>query len=457
MIDPVRHAQDHRLALRQQRVSRFTRPVQDFIATETAGGIVLLIAAVIALVWANSPWEHTYHDLLEHHLLIDIGIWSLDASLHFWVNDAAMVVFFFVVGLEIKREAVVGELSDLRRVIVPIAGAIGGMIVPAAIFSMLVMGDAGASGWGIPIATDIAFALGVLAVVGKRVPFSLRVMLLALAIVDDIGGIIVIAVFYTSELAFMPLGLAVGMLALALVLRQSGVWYLPIYVAIGVVAWAATIESGIHPTIVGVLLGLLAPWKAWYREEGFTDLARHEVQKFEEAQRADDDHLAHDQRMHALRQIRFLTDRSIAPLDRLEHELQPLVAFVIVPIFAFANAGVPVGISTIGEALTAPVALGVFFGLFVGKPIGIFAGIWVAVRLGATLPAGVRWPGIIGIGILGGIGFTVSLLITELSFTDALLITEAKLGIIFASALAGVLGFLLLRMVYPPTPTEADD
>ncbi len=457
MIDPLRHAQDRRLALRRARVNRFTRPIQEFIATETAGGLVLLVAAIVALIWANSPWSHHYHDLLHHHLSIDIGIWRLDETLHFWINDAAMVVFFFVVGLEIKREAVVGELSDLRRVIVPIAGAMGGMLVPALIFTALVAGNPGSSGWGIPLATDIAFALGVLAVVGKRVPFSLRVMLLALAIVDDIGGVIVIALFYTSELSFLPLGLAIGMLGLALVFRQSGVWYLPIYVAIGVVAWAATVDSGIHPTIVGVLLGILAPWKAWYREEGFTRLARREVERFEGASHSSDNGLAHDQKTHALRQLHFLTNHAIAPLDRLEHELQPLVAFVIVPVFAFANAGVTIDPDTIGAALTAPVTLGVFFGLLLGKPLGIFIGIWLVVRAGATLPTGVNWLGVLGTGILGGIGFTVSLLITELSFTEEHLIVDAKLGIISASALAGIIGFLVLRLVYPPGRPEADD
>lgn len=457
MLEPLAHALDPLTAKRRQRVDRFTRPVQQFIATETAGGIVLLIAAVIALIWANSPWDHSYHEILEHHFAVDLGFWSLDRSVHFWINDAAMVIFFFVVGLEIKRETVIGELSDPRRVIVPIMGAVGGMVAPALIFTLLVAGGAGAGGWGIPLATDIAFALGVLAVVGKRVPFGLRVMLLALAIVDDIGGIIVIAIFYTSELALGPLALAGGLLVLAILLRHYGVWYLPVYIALGVVAWGATVSSGIHPTIVGVLLGVLAPWRAWYSEEGFTELARDEIQRFDEASRSHDEEFAHEQKTHALRQLGFLSNRSIAPLDRLEHELQPLVAFVIVPVFAFANAGVSMSVSTLGDALTAPVALGVFFGLLVGKPLGIFIAVWATVRLGAKLPTGVTWPAVIGMGALGGIGFTVSLLITELSFTDEQLLTDAKLGILFASALAGIIGFLLLRRVYPPLPEEADD
>jgi len=455
-LEPFAHAQDPRTAQRRQRVERFTRPVQQFIATETAGGVVLLVAAVIALIWANSPWSHSYHELLEHHFLIDLGFWRLDESVHFWINDAAMVIFFFVVGMEIKREAVVGELSDIRRVVVPIMGAIGGMIVPAVIFTLIVRGGEGAGGWGIPLATDIAFALGVLAVVGKRVPFGLRVMLLALAIVDDIGGIIVIAIFYTSDLALGPLALAGGLLILALLLRRNGVWYLPVYIALGVVAWAATVSSGIHPTIVGVLLGILTPWRAWYSEDGFTELARGELEHFDEAERSADPEFAHERKRHALHQLRFLTDRSIAPLDRLEHELQPLVAFVIVPVFAFANAGVSMSVVTLGDAVTAPVALGVFFGLLVGKPLGIFVAVWLTVRTGAQLPTGVTWPAVFGMGTLAGIGFTVSLLITQLSFTDAGLLTDAKLGILFASALAGVLGFLILRRVYPPLPDEID-
>lgn len=456
MLESSTHAQDPRIAQRRQRVDRFTSPVQAFIATETAGGVVLLAAAIFALIWANSPWEHTYHEILDHHFAFDLGFWGLDRPVHFWINDAAMVVFFFVVGLEIKREAVVGELSDPRRVIVPIVGALGGMMAPGIIYSLIVAGREGAGGWGIPLATDIAFAVGVLTVVGGRVPFGLRVMLLALAIVDDIGGIIVIAIFYTSELALTPLAITAGLLGLMFVLRQSGIWYLPLYIILGVVAWAFTVQSGIHPTIVGVVLGLLAPWRPWYSEEGFGQLARDEVQRFEEASRSHDEEFAHEQKTHAVRQLGFLANRAIAPLDRIEHELAPMVAFIIVPIFAFANAGVSVSPDTLSDAVKAPVALGVFFGLLIGKPLGIFTAMWITVRFGAKLPTGVNWMGVVGMGILGGIGFTVSLLITELSFTDEQLLTDAKLGIIFASALAGIVGFLMLRRVYPPLPDSAE-
>jgi len=440
--------QDPRLGERRRRVDQFVRPVQLFISRETAGGVVLLVGALIALVWANSPWSDSYHDLLEQRLSVDLAVWSLEGSLHFWINDAAMVLFFFVVGLEIKRQAVIGELSDLRRVVVPIAAAFGGMIVPALIFTAVVAGGEGAGGWGIPIATDIAFAIGVLALVGPRVPLGLRVMLLALAIVDDIGGIVVIAIFYTSELALAPLGLAAGTLVAAYVLRQSGVWYLPIYFGLGAIGWAATVESGIHPTIMGVLLGLLAPWKAWYREEGVADLVAHELARFRESSDSQDQDEGAEQRALALRSLATLSQRAIAPLDHLEHQLQPLVAFVIVPIFAFANAGVAVDMATLGETAMAPVTLGVFLGLLLGKPIGIIIATWLIVRAGARLPAGVNWAGVAGVGVLAGIGFTVSLLITELSYTDAALLTEAKLGILAASAVAGLLGYLVLKRIY---------
>ncbi|GMU40735.1 MAG: Na(+)/H(+) antiporter NhaA [Chloroflexota bacterium] len=442
------------LAARRQRVDRFVRPIQSFINTETAGGVVLLVAALIALVWANSPWSHSYHEVLEHHIAVDLGFWSLDKSVHFWINDVLMVIFFFVVGLEIKREAVVGELSDVRRVIVPIVAAIGGMVAPALIFTLIVAGGDGAGGWGIPIATDIAFAIGVLTVVGTRVPFGLKVMLLALAIVDDIGGIIVIAIFYTSDLALMPLAATAGLLVLAYTFRQLGVWYIPLYVAIGVMGWIATYESGIHPTIIGVLLGLLAPWKAWYQESGFAVLAEREIERWREASESHDHETAHEEKLGAAVTLQALANQAISPLDRFEHQLAPLAAFIIVPVFAFANAGVSLSMDTLSEAVKAPVALGVFFGLLIGKPLGIFIATWLVVRAGAKLPTGVTWPAVIGMGSLGGIGFTVSLLITELSFTDEHLITDAKLGILFASALAGIIGFLMLKSIYGGPKTE---
>ncbi len=392
-------------------------PVQRFIATETSGGVVLLGGLALALGWANSPWAEGYHHLLDQHIRIDLGVWSLDEDVHFWLSDALMTVFFFVVGLEIKREVVAGELAQFRQAVIPIAGAIGGMALPALIYVAMLRGGPGSQGWGVPVATDIAFALGVLMLAGSRVPFALKVMLLALAITDDVGGILIIAIFYSDGLAVGALALAGAILLLCYVLRRAGIWYLPMYVALGVVGWAATLESGIHPTIFGVALGLLTPWQA-----------RRPVGAIEVPAEA-------------------------SPLERLEKALDPISAFLIAPLFAFANAGVAVDPGTLGEALRAPVAQGIFLGLILGKPLGILLAIRLAVASGARLPEGVGWGSILGLGIVAGIGFTVALFIAGLSFEEAELLTDAKLGIFAASLVAGILGWTVLRLVHAPRAT----
>ncbi len=399
---------------RRTAVRLIRGPVQRFIATETSGAVILLGGLAIALGWANSPWAEGYHHLLEQHIRVDLGMWSIDKDVHFWLSDALMTVFFFVVGLEIKREVVAGELAHLRQAVIPIAGAIGGMALPALIYLAMVRGGPGSQGWGVPVATDIAFALGVLMLAGSRVPFALKVMLLALAITDDIGGILIIAIFYSDGLAVGALALAGAILLLCYVLRRAGVWYLPVYVALGVVGWAATLESGIHPTIFGVALGLLTPWQA-----------RRPVGAIEVPAEA-------------------------SPLERLEKALNPISAFLIAPLFAFANAGVAVDASTLSEALRAPVAQGIFLGLILGKPLGILLAIRIAVALGARLPEGVGWGSITGLGIVAGIGFTVALFIAGLSFEEAGLLTDAKLGILAASLVAGILGWTMLRLVHAP-------
>jgi NhaA family Na+:H+ antiporter len=438
-----------RLHLRRQRVGEMIRPVSQFIATESASGILLLIGAIIALAWVNSPWSHSYHEVLDHHILVSLGFWELDAPIHFWVNDVLMVLFFFLVGLEIKREAVLGELSELRRVIVPIAGAIGGMILPALIFTVIVAGREGAGGWGIPVATDIAFAVGVLTVVGSRVPFSLRVTLLALAIADDIGGILIIAIFYATNLQVWALAAVAGVLAICYLLRQSGIWYLPIYFVLGLVGWVFMLESGVHATILGVALGLLAPWRPWQPANGFVERMRQLGARFDTAHGSKE---SEEERVSvALEMAREARDH-VSPLDRLSRDLQPVVAFGIAPLFALANSGVPVDPDTLGAAMTSPVMLGVFFGLLVGKPVGIFVAIRLAVMAGAKLPDGIGWSAILAMGFVAGIGFTVALFVTELSYTNAALLTDAKLGIIFASLLSGILGFLALRIVFRAAP-----
>ncbi len=445
---------DLALHRRRQTVDRLTRPVQRFIATEISGGLLLLLGLMVALAWANSPWEDAYHRLLGHHLALDLGFWGIDEPLEFWVNDVLMTIFFFVVGLEIKREAVAGELASLRHAVVPLAGAAGGMAVPALLYLAIVRGGPGADGWGVPVATDIAFALGVLMLAGSRVPFGLKVLLLGLAIADDVGGILIIAIFYSDGIAVGPLALAGGTLVLCVALRQSGIWYLPLYWVIGAVGWAATLESGIHPTIFGVALGLLAPWQSWRPQAGFIGRMRALVARVREAYDPETQQATHEEQVAVSLAMADEAYAHVSPLDRLQKALSPFSAYVIAPLFAFANAGIPVDPSTLGDALRSPVAQGVFLGLVVGKPLGIVLAIRLAVTLGARLPAGVGWGSVVGVGAVAGIGFTVALFIAGLSFDNAALLTDAKLGILGASITAGVVGWLLLYLLDVP-PREA--
>ena len=442
-----------RLHARRGRVDRLIQPVSKFIATESASGIVLLIGAAIAMAWVNSPSGPSYHELLEHHISLSLGFWTLDEPFHFWVNDVLMVFFFFLVGLEIKREAMIGELSELRRVVVPIIGAVGGMVAPALIFTILVAGREGHHGWGIPVATDIAFAVGVLTLAGSRVPFGLRVTLLALAIVDDIGGILVIAIFYATGIQVWALAVVAVILLVCYLLRQSGIWYLPLYFILGALGWVAMRESGVHTTILGVALGLLAPWRAWRPEEGFVETMHRLVDRFQRSGANPHD----EERVTVALELAAEARDQVSPLDRLVRDLQPLVAFGIAPLFAFANSGVPVDPGTLGAALTSPVTLGVFFGLLIGKPVGIFLAIRLAVLFGARLPSGVGWGGVVAMGIVSGVGFTVALFVTELSYESETLLTDAKLGIIFGSIAAGVIGWLALRIAFAHSPEVAEE
>jgi Na+:H+ antiporter, NhaA family len=433
------------------RQIRLVRPVQRFLRTESAGGIVLLINAVLALILANSPLSGYYFDILRHDISIDLGFYRVDGDLHFWINDAAMVIFFFVVGMEIKREMVLGELASLRRVAVPAAAAVGGMVVPVLIFFAIVNGGDAREGWAIPMATDIAFAVGVLVLLGPRIPTGLMVMLLAMAIVDDLGAIAVIAVFYTDTIDLNALGIVVALLALIYTLNRVGMWYVPVYFVIGGFAWLAMLQSGVHPTVLGVLLGLMTPWRSWNRPEEFPEIAAPVLERLRPHADEDEAHLDREQRVDALLQIAEVGRQAVSPLDRLERALQPPVAFVVVPLFALANAGVVLSMDTLGEVFTSSLTWGVALGLLLGKPIGVTLGIWLAVKAGARLPLGVTWMGIFGMSLLGGIGFTVSLFVAELSFEAEALLTDAKVAILVASALAGTLGYLMLRVVTRPT------
>jgi Na+:H+ antiporter, NhaA family len=415
------------------------RPVREFLDTEVAGGVVLLAAAVVALIWANSPFQDSYDTLLHTEISISIGGLELAEDLQHWINDALMVLFFFVVGLEVKRELSLGELSDPKKAAFPSIAALGGMVVPALIYVALNFGGEGGGGWGIPMATDIAFALGVLALFGNRVHPSLKVFLLSLAVADDIGAIVVIALFYTTELNVVALLVAAGLLGLIALLRVVRVIWIPLYVLVGAAVWLATYESGVHATIAGVALGLMTPVRPSQdpNEDG------------NDAAEPDREHLEGGEgegfSPHRVRAWRLRAQERVAVGEYLEHLLHPWTSFVVIPIFALANAGVSLSADDLSNAVSSPVTLGILGGLVAGKLAGISLFAYAAQRFGfAEVPSGVSPAQIMGAAAIAGIGFTVSLFITELAFDEERLIDEAKVGILAASVLAAVVGAVIL-------------
>ncbi len=430
-------------------VDRVLAPLRNFLHTEASGGLLLLAAAVVALVWVNSPFGESYTALWETPLAVRLGDVGFSKSLHFWINDGLMAVFFFVVGLEIKREVLIGELRSPRRALLPIAAALGGAVVPAVIFLAVTAGADGSEGWGVPMATDIAFALGVLAVLGSRVPLGLKVFVTALAIADDLMAILVIAVFYSSDVSLPALGAAAVVLVLLVAAnRLQARSYLP-YAVLGIALWAAVLASGIHPTIAGVLLAFTVPATTRIDGASFVRRARDLLDAFDDADHADDVRRS-DERQSALTDLEDATEAIQTPLQRMEHNLHPWVAYLVVPLFALANAGVPLGMNA-GSALGSPVAHGVLLGLLIGKQVGILGLAWGVVRLGwAELPSGVTWRHIWGAGWVAGIGFTMSLFIGELAFAgEAALLDVTKVAILGASVVAATGGLLVLRSGSP--------
>lgn len=403
------------------------RGFREFLKLESAGGVVLLAATIVALVLANSPLGATVADFWHHHAVVMVGPVEIDESLVHWVNDGAMAVFFFVAGLEIKRELVVGELRDPRRAALPALAAVGGMVTPAALYLLVNFGGTGSAGWGIPLATDIAFAVALLAVVGRRLPSGLKVFLLSLAIADDIGAVLVIALFYSSSISFTWLGIVAGHIALVMLMKRADIWFVPAYVAVGIGLWVAMLESGVHATLAGVILGLMAPAVA--RRPDPTVVAVEPTMP-----------------LGVLREV--LTDaRETVPItDRLLHILHPWTAFVVLPVFALANGGVVLSASGIADAATSPVTVGIVVGLVGGKVIGIVVATRIAVASGVgSLPDGVTWRMVTGVAFLGGIGFTVSLFITGLAFDDPVVRDAAKIGVLTASVLAAIFGATVLK------------
>ncbi|MCH7517061.1 MAG: Na+/H+ antiporter NhaA, partial [Bacteroidetes bacterium] len=401
---------------------------------------------VVALIWANSPWSDSYHNLWNTYISINTGDLSLKLSSLHWINDGLMVIFFFVVGLEIKRELLVGELSSVKKASLPVAGAIGGMLVPALFYVFFTSGTEAVNGWGIPMATDIAFVVGILAILGSRVPLGLKVFVVSLAIADDIGAVLVIAIFYTSQISISALLAAAVILVLLVVVNKLGVKSLIIYSILGLLLWLAVLQSGIHATIAGVLLAFTIPAKARINTKSFSEKTKDLLDKFNSAGEHGENVLTNENRQTDVMAIEENCKKILTPLQRFEHGLHPWSSFLIIPLFALANAGVTLTGMDLGAALTSSVSVGIIAGLFLGKQFGIFAFAWLAVKIKlASLPEGVSWRKIYGGGILAGIGFTMSLFIAGLAFTDDSLLNLAKIGILTASLIAGVVGYLFLK------------
>ena len=418
---------------RTDRTLRLDHRIRTVLATETRGAAVLLAATVLALVWANLPGD-SYETVWRTRVSVGFGGAAITEDLRHWINDGLMVFFFLLAGMEIRRELSFGDLRDRRTATVPIIAAIGGMVLPAAIFATITAGRPAQHAWGMAMATDIAFALGVLALVGPRCPANVRVFLLTLAVVDDIGAILVIAVVYTKAIHLVPLLAAAALLGVALALRAAGVWRATPYVLVGIALWVATVESGLHPTIVGVVFGLLTP----------AFLARTaDLDRLDSILRR----LRREPGPEVARQLSIAAQGAVSANDRIQYLLRPWTSFLIVPLFALANAGVALSPQLLSRAATAPVTLGVFAGLVVGKPLGIWGASAITVRTGlGRLPAGVRLPQVLSVGTVAGIGFTVSLFIAELALTDDQTRDEAKIGILAAAVAATGLGWLSFRL-----------
>lgn len=429
-----------------------------FIHSPVAGGIVLLAATVIAITLSHIPGVGAwYHDIWGVHLSIGLDDFKLDKSLEHWINDGLMSIFFFVVGLEIKREIMVGELSSLKQASLPFAAALGGMVVPAVIYALYNNGTIYESGWGIPMATDIAFALGILLLMSSRVPTSLKIFLTALAVVDDLGAIIVIALFYSSSINWVMLLLAGCILIMLTIFNRKGLHAMKYYLLPSITLWILFLNSGIHATIAGVLIALTIPSDAKYNKAFFLCRAKDLVQRFSDSDKGESEVIANAEQPVLLQKLRKVSRRAISPSQRLEHALHPVVTFVIMPLFALANAGVVIA-SDDWATLASTQSMGIIMGLVIGKPLGITLFCWLVIKLGwGVMPKGARWRTLIPVACLAGIGFTMSIFIDNLAFTDQTMINHGKIAILVASVIAGVLGSVLLMTFSKSRPIEVED
>jgi len=425
-------------------------PFRRFLSSLVSGSVILLSCTLIALVWANSPWAETYFGILQTKIGISWGDATYALSVHHWINDGLMVFFFFVVGLEIKRELLVGHLSSTKKAILPVAAALGGMVVPAIIFTVLNAGGEGERGWGIPMATDIAFALGVLVILGKRVPIELKVFLTAVAIADDLGAVVVIALFYTESILLVWLLVGLALLALLyFVARVLRVRRLDILWALIISIWIAVFISGVHATVAGILVALIVPVKPTAEPRRLLDFVEDRIRWLAGNKVTSESMIFDPYQLEAVVQVEEAASRMQPAGLRLEQYWHPVQAILILPLFALANAGVRID-RGLFEALSSPVGLGVILGLFVGKQVGILLFSWLVIGSGkAELPNGVSWRQLWGVSCLTGIGFTMSLFVSELAFDSEALIAEAKLGILVASSISAVVGFLVLHAALP--------
>ena len=419
-------------------------PIQTFIHTEEVGSLVLLLGAAAALFWANSPWSQSYADFWHTYISFDIKIFAISENLEHLVNEGLMAVFFFLVGLEIKRELLHGELSSVKKAALPVVAAVGGMAAPALVYLLLNGTGANAAGWGVPMATDIAFALGVLALLGKRMPAELRVFLLGLAVVDDLGVIAVIATFYTDTIHWANLGLGLAMFVLIAGCIRFGVRSLGFYLILCIVMWQFFLESGIHATLAGVMVAAIVPSKPELGRREYAAAVGDLLHDLNLATANNDEEKAEA----VVERIEKLSSRTEGPLERLEDLVHPWVSFAILPIFALANAGIVFSSDSLSDALASNVTLGVALGLLVGKPLGVLGMTWLAVRTGlGELPSGVGWRHILGVGFLAGIGFTVAIFVAAIAFDSPAVVDQAKMGIFGASLMAGAAGYLFLRFM----------
>jgi len=439
------HNQEH-IAPWEEAFDRVLTPLEEFIHRQTTSGILLMLCAVIALIIANSQWNETYHHFLETSFTIGLPNFQLSKSVHHWVNDGLMAMFFFVVGLELKREILVGELADPKQAIFPIVAAIGGMIVPVLFYLAFNPQGHTLDGWGIPMATDIAFALGTLALLASRIPKGLLTFLVALAIVDDLGAVMVIAVFYTETISIPALVTAAVMLGLLIAMNLGGIRRTLPFILLGIVLWIAMLQSGVHATLAGVFLAFTIPMRPKYDPNLFLSHVDNMVVKIKEACQREESIVRNNELRSRVQALGNGVQLAQAPAQILEHKLHLPSAYLVIPIFALANAGIPIDWGSIGETITHPVSLGIAAGLVLGKLIGIAGFAWVAVKIGLTsLPQGLNFKHIVGAGLMGGIGFTMSIFIAELGFAhhpeDLLM---AKTGVLLGSLIAGVSGFLWL-------------